>query len=71
MADNTYRTKQGEMVDEIAWKQYGHQDGTAEAVIDANPGLAALGPILPLGTVIVLPTIEAPSPENSLVRLWD
>lgn len=45
-------------------------------VYDANPGLADLGPILPLGTVVTVPaapetsTLGAPQ-MRPLVQLWD
>lgn len=41
-----------------------------EATLAANPGLAGLGPVLPLGLVIRLPefTIDTTVPAR---RLWD
>ena len=67
----TYKTSQGDMLDEICWRFYGAQSGAVEAVLDANPGLADLGPILPIDTEIVLPELTAPAPEDAPVRLWD
>lgn len=67
----TYVTKGGEMIDEIAWRHYGHQIGTAEAVQEANRGLAALGPLLPSGVTIVLPDLAAPSSASTPVKLYD
>ncbi|MFW8594925.1 tail protein X [Cribrihabitans neustonicus] len=66
-----YRSKEGETADEIVWRHYGNQvAGALEIVLQANPGLAALGPFLPLGTRIELPEIETPK-EAEAVRLWD
>jgi phage tail protein X len=52
-----YRTSDGDMVDRICWKHYGRTAGTVEAVLEANPGLAARGPVLPAGVIINLPDI--------------
>lgn len=71
MNDSTYPTVGGEMIDEIAWRHYGHQIGTAEAVLEANPGLAAKGPILPPGLTIVLPVLVTPSATATPVKLYD
>jgi len=66
-----YTTKQGDTVDYIAWKAYGTQAGqVVERLLDANPGLADRGPILPAGLKVNLP--PAPEPEQEAgVRLWD
>ena len=37
----TYTSTGGEMIDQIAWRHYGHQLGATEAVLAANPGLSA------------------------------
>lgn len=67
----TYTTKDGETVDYIAWKYYGTQDNrTVEQVLAANPGLAALGPELPPGMDIELPTLTATTVKTGL-KLWD
>ena len=64
----TYRTRQGDMVDAICRDHYGNED-LVEQVYDANPGLAAKGPILPMGLVIVLPEIAVQSVQSP-IRLW-
>lgn len=48
----------------------GKLKGYVEMVLDANPGLAALGPVLPLGTVILMPQFIIVN-ESATVRLWD
>lgn len=46
-------------------------------VYEANPGLADLGPILPLGTVVAVPAAPDPAATGGalrlrpLIQLWD
>lgn len=62
---------QGDTVDSLCWHYYGRTAGVTEAVLDANPGLADLGPIIPHGTTVILPD-AAPQPEQrQVVNLWD
>lgn len=68
---NTYTTRQGETVDLVCWRHYGRTREVTEAVLAANRGLAALGPILPFATVIVLPIFAARATARKLVSLWD
>jgi len=66
----TYRTKDGDMLDWICSKHYGRTSGAVEAVLEANPGLADLGPVYAAGTLILLP--ELPAAESAAtVKLWD
>lgn len=67
----TYTTRQGETVDIVCHRHYGRTSGVTESVLDANPGLAARGPILPMGTTIVLPRLEDKLNTRPLVSLWD
>lgn len=64
------RTRQGDTVDAVCQRVYGRTAGVTEAVLEANPGLADLGPVLPHGTVIDLPDIT-PQPAVQRVQLWD
>lgn len=66
----TYTTTGGEVLDEIAWRHYGRQIATTEAVLDVNPGLADLGSILPPGVVITLPDLPAAA-TSAPVKLYD
>lgn len=67
----TYITKDGDTADYIVWKFYGNQNpGTVETMLDANPGLADRGPVLPSCLVINLPEITAPATTQG-VKLWD
>lgn len=67
----TYTTVAGDMVDLVCWRTYGDEAGFTEAVLDANPGLADDGPILPAGVVIDLPDIAPVSEAPVTVTLWD
>lgn len=67
----TYKTSEGDVLDEVLWRQYGK--GSSEilrTVFDANFGLADLGPILPAGVEIVLPDIVNPTAISESVSLW-
>ncbi len=65
-----YRSKDGDVVDEVAFRYYGTLIGTVEAVLEANPGLADHGPVLSGGILITLPKIQGPVAQEP-VRLWD
>lgn len=65
-----YRSKAGDTADSIAWAVYDRQDpGLVEGILDANPGLADLGPLLPAGIRVAIPDAPAPA-EIQGVRLW-
>lgn len=66
-----YRTKDGDAVDAICWRHYGEQSGAVEVVLEANPGLADIGPVLPAGIIIELPELPPAVQELPTVRLWD
>lgn len=65
------KSLQGDTVDLICWRYYGRTAGVLEQVIDTNKGLAALGPVLPMGTMITLPEQPIQSGSNEIVQLWD
>ncbi len=64
-----YRSKGGDVLDLVCHRYYGDTPHRVEAVYDANPGLAAHGPVLPAGIVIDMP--EAQPIEPRAIRLWD
>lgn len=66
----TLRANQNETLDALCWRHYGRTAGVVEAVLEANPGLADLGPNLPQGHPVNLPD-AAPQPEQQAVILWD
>jgi phage tail protein X len=65
------RTQQNDTVDALCWRYYGRTAGVVEAVLDANPGLADKGPVLPSGLLVTLPELQAAAPERQMVNLWD
>ena len=66
----TYRTSDGDTLDYIAWKYYQTLDGrVVEQLLDANPGIADLCPVLPAGVLVKMPDI-APQQQEQGVRLW-
>ncbi|MEE9946551.1 MAG: tail protein X [Pseudomonas asiatica] len=65
------RTQQNDTVDALCWRHYGRTAGVVEAVLDANPGLADKGPVLPSGLLVTLPELQAAAPERQMVNLWD
>lgn len=67
---STYRTSDGDTADLIAHRAYGATAGMTEALLDANPGLAAAGPVLPAGMLVALPAPPAPQPRRP-IRLWE
>lgn len=66
----TYSSVQGDTVDMICRRAYGDESGFVEVVLENNPGLADIGPILPIGTMVNLPDLVRPA-ELSTVSLWD
>lgn len=52
------------------WRFYGRTAGVTEAVLEANPGLADHGPVLPQGLVVNMPEAQ-PAPQRQMVNLWD
>lgn len=67
----TVIANQGDTVDTICWRYYGRTAGVTEAVLDANPGLADLGPVIPHGTAVTLPDAAPQAEQRQVVNLWD
>ena len=65
-----YRTLSGETLDMIVWKHYDSLSGNVEKVLEANPGLAAHGPLLPENLIIELPSATTDTATQT-IRLWD
>jgi len=70
---STATALQGDTLDLICWRLLGTTEGgVVEAAYALNPGLAALGTVLPEGTPVVLPD---PPPAAAValatVNLWD
>lgn len=68
----TAYARQGDTLDALCWRELGATAGVVEDVLELNPGLAALGAILPHGTAVLLPDRSAvKAPTVSSVNLWD
>ncbi|WP_282338492.1 tail protein X [Pseudomonas sp. PS02288] len=65
------RTVQGETVDALCWRVYGRTAAVTEAVLEANPGLADYGPVLPIGLLVTLPDAAPQAEQTEVVNLWD
>ncbi len=65
----TIRTCDGDILDTLCRLHYGHLSGTVEAVLAANPGLAAARQPFLAGRIIHLP--DLPAPVRETVTLWE
>ena len=61
---------QGDTVDLLCHRHLGRTD-IVVSVLEDNPGLAALGPVLPMGTEVILPDRVPAAAKKTLVQLWD
>lgn len=69
----TVRSRQGDTIDAICWRELATTDAV-EAVLELpeNRGIAALGPVLPTGTLVTLPDPQAvATPSLQYLQLWD
>lgn len=65
------RAFQGETLDALCQRTLGRTDSVVEAALEANPGLADLGPVLPQGHPVNLPdTTQAAQSQTATVQLW-
>ena len=64
-------TIDGDTVDLIAHTYYGKHAMNTEAIYQANPGLAAEGPIFTVGQVIRIPPVSTKLEPKPFRRLWD
>ena len=63
---------EGDTLDLICWRELGRTAGVVEAALEANPGLAYLGPILPMGTAVEMPELAIVEVETrDIAQLWD
>lgn len=61
--------QQGDSIDSLCWRHLG-SSAAVETVLETNRGLAALGPILPIGTPVDLPD-QVAARENKIIQLWE
>jgi len=65
----TCRTSDGDLLDTVCHHYYGHLNGTVEAVLAANQGLADEPQPFRAGVIVLLPDLPAQTLEE--VQLWD
>jgi phage tail protein X len=63
--------QQGDTVDLLCWRHYGRSDGTVEAVLEANGGLADYGVVLPHGLSVYLPDLAEVDTTTPMLQLFD
>ncbi|WP_337152879.1 tail protein X [Pseudomonas protegens] len=65
----TCRTSDGDLLDTLCHQYCGHLNGSVEAVLNANQGLADEPQPFRAGVLIVLP--DLPNQVDASVQLWD
>ena len=64
------RARQHDTLDLLCQRHLGRTAGHVEATLGANPGLARIGPVLPMGHPVTL--VASPSAKNKqMVYLWE
>lgn len=69
----TVRSMQSDTVDAICWRVYGEQMNSSaivEKVLQMNQGLADMGAVLPMGTLLSLPVLTQTTTKKEVVQLW-
>ncbi len=67
----TVIAQQHDTVDLLCLRHLGATAGITEATYRMNPGLAEIGPVLPLGHAVILPDLPANTARVETVQLWD
>lgn len=62
--------QQGDSVDSLCWRHLG-SSAAVEETLGTNPGLAAKGAVLPMGTKVTLPDDAPVTQQKKLIQLWD
>lgn len=68
---DTVRARQGDTLDGLIWRERGLGPSNLPVVLKANPGLAAMGAVLPLGTPVILPDVPPTPVVRDIIQLWD
>lgn len=64
-------SQQGDTLDQLLWREAGLGADDIGRILTANPGIADVGAILPLGTRIIVPATPRTPRVRPLVQLWD
>lgn len=67
----TVRAQQGDTVDLLCWRHLGATAEVTEAALALNPGLAAHGNTIPMGTLVTLPDLPTAPTATQTITLWD
>lgn len=67
----TVQAQQDDTLDMLCLRHLGTTVGVTEATYALNPGLAALGPVLPLGRRVILPDPPTAPTAPKTISLWD
>lgn len=63
---------QGDSVERLIWRERRLGPEDLGRILDLNPGVAALGAILPIGTAVNVPeNAKAKAKALPLIQLWD
>lgn len=64
------RARQGDTIEAICWRHLKTTDITTQ-VLELNPALAAIGVLVPEGTLVILPDVATTANTKKLTQLWD
>lgn len=70
-AASTLTARQGDTLDALLWREAALGPAALASVLEANPGIAGLGPILPAGTTVTVPATAPTADTLPLINLWD
>ncbi len=65
------RSIEGDSVDKLCFRYLGATADITEQVIEVNPHLADLGPILPNDTLVLLLVQQVAPVQTNMIQLWD
>ena len=71
MALDQLRSRQGDTIDALIWRERGLGPADLDTVLALNPGVAGIGAVLPLGTLITVPDSVPNLAMIETVQLWD
>lgn len=70
MADRLVTAEREEVLDALLWRTAGLGAAALAIVLAANPDLAELGVLLPIGQTVLIPEAAQTPDVEPLVQLW-
>ena len=67
----TVAARQGDTLDGLIWREASLGAAAITAVLEVNPGLADLGPVLPHDCTVAIPDAAPATDTVPLIQLWD